>query len=147
MLEDLKTTAWCPTCKGLFGTSRLAAWNSRTRLRLLPGGRGGRISLIDRWFNPTDVYARHFAMFTVTFGQDDDCDVRLEEGQWYDVEFRWSSVTDGACRLTVGDRVFQLPLVRPSVFGISYIQFQSVTEGYDPSGYLVEYVEAKGGGD
>jgi hypothetical protein len=32
-----------------------------------PGGKGGRISLIDRWFNPTDTLAYRYAMYTIKF--------------------------------------------------------------------------------
>lgn len=113
-----------------------------TRIQLLPGTAGGRINLTDRWFNPTDVFARHFAMYTVTFRPDESGAVQLEPGVWHELVFRWDAADTGACRLTVGERSLTLPLVHPSAFGISYVHFLSAEDRYDDAGYLIELVAA-----
>lgn len=115
----------------------------RTRLQLLPGSPGGRISLIDRWFNPTDIMAHHFAMYTVTFGPDASAALQLKPGVWHELTFRWDAPDAEVCWLSAGEQKVTLPLVRPSTFGISYVQFTSAVDGYDEAGYLVEYVAAQ----
>lgn len=112
------------------------------RVRLASRSRGGRISLIDRWFNPTDTVSHHFAMFTVTFGTGSDASLQLEPGVWHRLCFQWESVREGACRLSVADQTLMLPLGQPSHFGISYVHLISTTDGYDEAGYLVDYVAA-----
>jgi len=115
-----------------------------TRLKLLPGSKGGRINLTDRWFNPTDTTAHHFAMYSVTFGTGPDSMLRLDEGRWYELRFTWDNVVRGSCVLTVDSRSITIPLMRPSRFGISYVHFLSAVDEYDQAGYLVESVAAEG---
>lgn len=115
----------------------------RTRIKLLSGSAGGRISLIDRWFNPTDVMAHHFAMYTVTFGPDSSDTLQLDPDIWHDLVFLWDAADQGVCTLSVGEHTVTLPLVNPSEFGISYVHFTGAVDRYDEAGYLIEYVVAE----
>ncbi len=117
----------------------------RTRVQLLPGGGGGRICLLDRWFNPTDPVVQDYAMYVLTIPGDGRLadDVRLEPGRWHDLRFDWSSAKSAGCRLIIDDKPtsLTLPLVRPSVDGISYVHFQALSDQEDLQGFLVESVE------
>jgi hypothetical protein len=113
------------------------------RVMFRQSGRGGRISLLDRWVNPTDPVAGIHSMFTVS-----DADLDLTPGRWHEIRFAWDGLNDQTtdrCRLYV-DGVLQdahLPLNRPSANGISYVHFQSAAVAEDTAGFLVESVAAE----
>ena len=119
-----------------------------TRIMLKPGGQGGRICLLDRWLNPTDLLAGHYAMYSLTFDGDGKIDGKkaLEVGRWHELRFEWNDLQSGACRLYIdGVQRKLLVLHRPSVNGISYVHFQSVATETDNAGFLVESVQAEVG--
>ena len=70
-------------------------------------------------------------------------DVVLTSGRWHDLRFDWSDSQSSVCKLTIdgGATTLTLPLVRPSVNGISYVHFQALAEAEDQQGFLVESVE------
>lgn len=124
-----------------------AAFNGAfsTRIQLLPGCRGGSISLLDRWFNPTDVTARARAMFDLYFDGRGSGYIPFQMGCWHQLDFVWRDLERSPCVLLLdGVRVGELPLLRPSPCGISYVLFQSCADDYDESGFLVERVAAAG---
>jgi hypothetical protein len=117
-----------------------------TRIQLKPGGLGGRISLIDRWFNPTDTLAYRYAVFTLKFdraGKIAD-EVRLPPGEWVALRFEWDDLQSGKCVLTVnGDsNTHPISLNLPSTNGINYVHFQAVDRDEDKEGFLIESVNA-----
>ena len=116
-----------------------------TRIKLLPGGGGGRICLVDRWFNPTDPVVQDYSMYVFTIPGDGRLgnDVVLTSGRWHDLRFDWGDSQSSICKLTIdgGPTTLTLPLVRPSVNGISYVHFQALAEAEDQQGFLVESVE------
>lgn len=119
-----------------------------TRIRLNAGGSGGRISLIDRWFNPTDSLAWHYSMYTLAFDGEGRIEGRdlLTPGRWHELRFTWSDSRADSCRVSLDGTELApaLPLVRPSVNGISYVQFQGALRT-DEAGFLVESVKAHTG--
>ncbi len=116
-----------------------------TRIKLLSGGGGGRICLVDRWFNPTDPVVQDDSMYVFIIpghGRLDE-DVRLTPGRWHELRFDWIDSQSSKCKLTVDGTPTRLtlPLVRPSVNGISYVHFQALSEEEDRHGFLIESVE------
>ncbi|MCW5980444.1 MAG: exo-alpha-sialidase [Bryobacteraceae bacterium] len=120
------------------------------RVKFLDGGQGGRISLLDRWVNPTDPVVDLYAMFTVRIGGDGAVrpNERIEPGRWHELTFSWNGLAktgEDACALSI-DGVpskVRLPLNRSSVNGIGYVHFQSTAEDEDTAGFLVESVGAR----
>ena len=116
-----------------------------TRIKLLPGGGGGRICLVDRWFNPTDPVVQDYAMYVLTIPGDGRLGegVRLEPGRWHELRFDWSDSQSARCQLAIDGTPtsLTLPLVGPSVNGISYVHFQALSDEEDLQGFLVESVE------
>lgn len=117
-----------------------------TRIFLRPEGKGGIISLIDRWFNPTDTLAYHYAMYNLKFdgnGKVENKDL-IPSGKWVDLTFEWDDLKTGSCRLIIDGKpsYFNIPINFTSLNGISYVHFQSVTDKEDKEGYLIESVSA-----
>ncbi len=115
-----------------------------TRVYVAPGCKGGYISLLDRWVNPCDALAHRLAMFNFAFLEDGRSGyIQLDPGAWHTLRFVWDGLRRESCRLTINDRFAgELPLIRPSDCGISYVLFQSVADSYDEEGFLVECVGA-----
>lgn len=115
-----------------------------TRMYLKPGGKGGRISLLDRWFNPTDTMAYQYAMFNLKFDGTGNTAIGplLRPGDWNELTFVWDNIQQGSCRLKINGETCpqDLPIHLPSVNGINYVHFQSVTDTEDKEGYLIESV-------
>ncbi len=118
----------------------------RTKIFLKPGGKGGRISLTDRWFNPTDTMACRYSMYTMEFNGNGNTSYSsvLDPGKWVELTFEWNDLQSGSCVLKINGKKQQnlLPLNFTSVNGISYVQFQSVADKEDTEGYLIESVKA-----
>ncbi len=117
-------------------------------IMLNAGGQGGRICLMDRWVNPTDLLAGHYAMYSFSFDGDGKSNGKkfLEVGRRHELRFEWNDLQAGDCRLYIdGKRAMLLPLNRPSVNGISYAHLQSAATETDSAGFLVESVEAEVG--
>jgi hypothetical protein len=117
-----------------------------TQIMLKPSGQGGRICLVDRWLNPTDLLVGHYAMYSLVFDGEGkiDGEKRLEAGRWHELRFEWNGLESEVCQLYIdGERRMSLELNRPSVNGISYAHFQSVAAEPDSAGFLIESVEAE----
>ena len=113
-----------------------------TRMRVQPGCKGGLISLFDCWVNPGDPLAHRLAMYNLTFMDNGRCGYfKLFPGNWYTLRLIWDDLKHGKCRVEIDDEFAgELPIIRPSAFGISYVLFQSVDYQYDEAGFLVERV-------
>lgn len=117
------------------------------RMMFQKGGQGGRITLLDRWVNPTDLVVDEYAMYTVRVSGDGKTDsgIKLEPGRWHEMRFEWDGLLDrdkDQCRVSI-DGVLQkarLPLRHASPNGISYVHFLSSAESEDNAGFLVESV-------
>jgi len=102
------------------------------------------ISLLDRWVNPTDHLAHRLAMYNLTILENGRGGYFvLEPGDWHTLRFEWTELAKSSCRLTIdGEYIGELRLIRPSVFGISYVLFQSFDDVCDDAGFLVESLRA-----
>ena len=116
-----------------------------TRIRLQRDGGGGRICLVDRWFNPTDPVVQDYSMHVLTIPGDGRLgkDVSLTPGRWHELRFDWNDSQSAVCQLTIDGTPtsLTLPLVRPSVNGISYVHLQALSDEEDLQGFLIESVE------
>lgn len=114
-----------------------------TRIMLKKGSQGGSIALNDRMFDPSNSLGEQLAVFRLDIDADGNAgSVRLQPGQWHTVTFRWN-LTQQECRLLVDDRpAGTLPLLQPTLNGLSYLRFRASTEQQDPIGMLVEEVHA-----
>lgn len=126
-----------------------AAGRFTVRLMLRPGGQGARITLLDRWVNPTDLVSDIYSMFNWTVSGDGAGagGVRLAPGRWHELEFAWERLgTPGQdrCRISVdGKSAGALTLARASVNGINYVHLLSTAKSEDKAGFLVESVAAR----
>ncbi len=118
-----------------------------TNIFLKPGGLGGRISLMDRWFNPTDTMAYRYAAFNLNFSGKGmiDNEVLLQQGKWHELRFEWGDANSKACRLFIDGKPSSLSLNLnwPSENGICYVHFQSAADGEDKNGFLIRSVAAR----
>lgn len=117
------------------------------RLRLQAGGGGGRISLLDRWINPTDPYVADYTNYLLEItgsGRVGEAQI-VEPGQWHTLVLSWSDAESGECSLKVDGRLLSdsIPLRHASRNGISYVHFQSLAKGEDREGFLIESVEVR----
>ncbi|MDD3077773.1 MAG: sialidase family protein [Paludibacter sp.] len=116
-----------------------------TRIKLIPGGGGAQICLIDRWFNPTDPVVADYAMYVLKIPGDGNLgnNITLTPGQWYDLTFSWNNSQSSDCKLSIDGTLvdLKLPNIRPSINGISYVHFQALSENEDLKGFLIESVE------
>ncbi len=117
----------------------------KTRIKLSSGGGGAQICLVDRWFNPTDPVVADYSMYVLKIPGDGNLEnnVKLTPGQWYDLTFDWADSKTSECKLSInGVSVnLNLPNLRTSINGISYVHFQALSETEDLNGFLIESVE------
>ena len=111
-----------------------------TAVYIPEGSQRGRMSLTDRWFNPSDTTAYQFAMYNLDLSG-------LEQNRWNDLVLEWDLMNDDNQICTVkdneGNDIATLPLNFNTVNGISYVHFISTAEKEDTKGFLIERVEAK----
>jgi hypothetical protein len=117
-----------------------------TRIRLGSAFGGARISLLDRWLNPTDPTAHTLAMchLDIAAGGATNAGVKLVPGQWHTLKFQWKSPDKGAaCEVSLDGKPGGplLSFERPANHGLSYIHYQSTSESVD-QGLLIESVAA-----
>lgn len=117
----------------------------KTRIQLLHGGGGAQISLVDRWLNPTDPVVENYSMYSLKIPGDGNIGggVKLTPGVWHELTFEWSDSQSSNCKLIIDgiETDLIIPLNRPSINGISYIHFQSLSESQDLNGFIIESVE------
>jgi hypothetical protein len=97
------------------------------------GSKGGRISLTDRWFNPSDTTAFMFAMYNFELEG-------LQVNRWHKLRFEWDLTKDkNNCMVTDENRniIHKLPLIQESMNGISYVHFISVADREDEKGFMI----------
>lgn len=111
--------------------------------------KGGQISLIDRWFNPVDTTAYKHAMFSLEITPDAKINgkILLQRNKWHQLRFEWDGVTQEGkqiCQFKLNEKkqTIGLPLITPSVNGISYLHFQSRANEKDTGGFYVDNLKA-----
>ncbi|MCK4998312.1 MAG: exo-alpha-sialidase [Anaerohalosphaera sp.] len=121
-----------------------------TKILLPINSKGARISLIDRWFNPTDVTTHMFSMYDLNIAPDGSCGngINIEPGKWHELKFIWNGLTNkynNVCDLYIDGSLqkAKLPLNNASINGISYVHFISTAQSEDNNGLLVESVIAE----
>ena len=110
-----------------------------TSVYIPEGSEGGRLSLTDRWFNPSDTTAHKFAMYNFDLSS-------LQRDKWHTLHFEWDiESTNKNCSVMDenGNEIATLPLNRESVNGLSYVHFISIAEQEDLEGFLIKGVESK----
>lgn len=114
----------------------------RLRLMLQEGFGGAVISLLDRFFDPTDPSAETEAIFTMPITPAGNISLakRLAPGAWHDLTLDWD-LAQQVCAVAVdGEAVAYLKQAYREPLGINYVRFRSTAEGRDPQGLLLERV-------
>lgn len=129
-----------------------AAWNFPTgrggrltlRLQFPPGSAGGRVSLADRFFDPTDDAGEREALFSLPLDlAGGDGALKLIPGRWHALRLDWD-LPAARCRAQVDDgppRTLRTP-VKASA-GACYLRLRSTAPGADPAGMLVQRVNVE----
>ena len=112
--------------------------------------KGGKISLIDRWFNPVDTTAYKHSMFDLDISPDAYLagKVLLEREKWHQIQLSWKG--NIAENENVNFEIYldgrklniSLPLKNISFNGISYLHLQSRAKFKDLGGFFVDNLEA-----
>ena len=113
------------------------------RLRLNKDFGGARLSLLDRWVNPTDPSVANLAVFHLPIAPGSPLAGKLAQ-QWHTLRLEWKGIATGTqCTLTLdGQPLDPLPILHPANHGLSYLHLQSTSENRD-RGFLVESVQAE----
>jgi len=111
------------------------------RVMLNQGCRGASIALTDRMFDPSNDYGERFAVFRLDIGADHSiATTKLQTDQWYDITFRWD-LTSNECQVLIDEQqVATIPVLNPTLNGISYVRFRSTARDEDAAGFLVDRV-------
>lgn len=100
-----------------------------------------RLLLNDRWFNPSDTVARHFSMHETLLSRRS---LGIKDAKWHTVKLVWnldSKIPSGVLYVD-GKRKRKLPLLHPSIHGLSYLHLISGNIP-DATGLDVEWVKAQ----
>lgn len=115
------------------------------RLKLQEGFDGAVISLLDRFFNPTDETGDEEAIVSLPIPPDGHVSIAraLTIGEWHTLVFQWD-LSNRTCIVEVDDTsaIFLKPNYRDSI-GINYVRVRSTSERVDESGVLLDYVHAE----
>lgn len=101
----------------------------------------GELLLNDRWFNPTDTTAHHFAPFTLPL---DPNKLNIKDDKEHILKVEWDTHA-GRPKADVfvdGRKQMSIPFTNASLHGISYVHFLSSDRPGD-KGYSIQWVEAK----
>jgi len=119
------------------------------RITFNEGFEGLGISLHDRWFNPVDTVAKHYAIVHLDIPAKLDLNDshKLESDKWYEFMLTWNKVSDrgaGFCELYIDNMKVgpRIPVMNSSENGISYIHFNLPYFGETNNACLIESIEA-----
>ena len=112
------------------------------KLRLEHGSAGMRISLTDRWFNPSDPVVEHFAPFVFELDAAGRINTipALQVGEWVDLRICWDQIAGQAWCLAGEKEILRIPSRAVQVNHLCYLHMQSIAETADPFGVLLESV-------
>ena len=120
------------------------------RIKFNMGFEGMLISLHDRWFNPVDTIAKHYAMFNIEIPGNLIIKNKnnLTPNNWYDFKLEWANADNpetGYCILYINNKKLyaRLPLNYKTINGISYIHFVLSSTSDNNEGILIESIKAK----
>ncbi len=127
-----------------------AVWNFRMgrkgvltlRVLLREGFGGAVVSLLDRFFDPTDPNGEKEAVFSLPIQPDGHISVResLEAGTWCTLQMAWD--TPGRTAVASVDDVprVYLPRAFREPRGVNYVRIRSTATAMDEAGLYVDYV-------
>lgn len=139
--------AMYPNAGAVWNFPAAPAGTFEVRLRLQEKSAGARLSLMDRWLNPTDPTAHTLAIGSLHIKGDGSTNVdgvKLTPGQWHTLTFKWATSTKGTkCEVLIDGQAAKgtLNFQRDSRHGLSYAHFQSAADEGD-EGFLIESVHA-----
>lgn len=101
----------------------------------------GELLLNDRWFNPTDTVARHYAPFALPLNPKR---LKIKDTKPHLLEIEWDLDAVRPCATIYVDQKRQMviSLANESLHGLSYIHFLSDRQTGD-KGYMVEWVKSE----
>lgn len=140
--EEALLIAHIPDIRLLSGVQGMV-WNfpasaqGEVTLRLQIAGKGLRLSLCDRWFNPSDVTVEALAAFSTLLTRDE-----VSGGVWSTVSLRWDLEAGDAVLTADGQTLRTLPLQQQAPNGLCYLHLQSVATA-DPQGSLIKWMEKR----
>jgi hypothetical protein len=118
------------------------------RLKLQEGFGGAVISLLDRFFNPTDETGEMEAIFTLPIQPDGRVSLacKLTIGEWHTLLFEWDlSKRTCVVQMDGTPTLYLKPNYRDAP-GINYVRIRSTAEAVDDAGLLIDSVSADGEG-
>ncbi|GMV91722.1 MAG: hypothetical protein AMXMBFR82_15000 [Candidatus Hydrogenedentota bacterium] len=114
------------------------------KLQLQEGFDGAVISLLDRFFNPTDETGDAEAIVSLPIQSDGHVSLgnALPIGEWCVLRFKWD-IDKRTCTVDVnGQSELHLKPHYREPLGINYVRFRSTADAVDDSGLLLESVTA-----
>ncbi len=111
-----------------------ASQHGKVAVRYMTLGKSVRLSLLDRWVNPSAEYAKDssFASVVLDFG---------ERGAWHDAEIIFDTRKKSAELYIDGVMVKSLPVLCDAPLGLSYLHIQSSAEKEDRRGTYIKKME------
>jgi len=104
-----------------------------TRIMAKEGGRGGNITLSERFFDPSDATCDAKALFLLPLSD-------LKPGAWHEVALKWD-VAARKCVVAIdGKESTSLTMAHDTPTGVAYVRFRSTASEVDPAGFLIESV-------
>ncbi|MCL4694681.1 MAG: glycoside hydrolase, partial [Candidatus Hydrogenedentes bacterium] len=114
------------------------------RVKLQEGFDGAVISLLDRFFNPTDETGDEEAIVSLPIESDGRVSIgtALPVGEWCVLQFEWD-IDNRTCTVDVNGQaeLYLKPRYREPL-GINYLRIRSTADAVDESGLLLESVTA-----
>ena len=116
-------------------------------IQVRKGFGGAVLSLMDRFFNPTDPNGDVKAVFSLPIQPDGHLTIKesLDPGCWHTLRFQWDlHARSGVLSVDGVPKVYLKPTCR-EVRGVNYLRLRSTAETVDPAGLLVERVSVDTG--
>lgn len=108
-------------------------------LRIPEQAKEVKLLLTDRWFNPSDTVARHFAMYEIVLSRQM---LGIKNSSWHQVQIKWNIEKENASAILFvdGKQKRKIPFRNSSLHGISYVHFISGNIP-DTQGIDIEWVK------
>ncbi len=119
-----------------------AASKGTVTLRVQVRGDGLRVSLLDHWTNPIDLYTRCYANFSAVIEKS-----AMQDGLWTELTVSFDTVAEQAVYRVGETLLFRLPMTNAAPNGLCYLHLQTVSEAGDREGSLIKllHFSAKNG--
>jgi hypothetical protein len=150
LMSELDTSLLYQNKGALFNFPAGTSGEVSFRIRFNKGFKGMNIHLHDRWFNPVDTVARHYAMVNLeipgTLNINDG--LVLTTDKWYDFKVTWEKINDtkeGVVSLQIDNRLItpKIPILNSSENGVSYIHLALPFTGDTNHGILLESISSQ----